>query len=191
VRAASTPRRAVLLDRDGTIVVERHYLSRPEEVELLPNAARGLARLAELGFRLVVVTNQSAIARGLINEARLAEIHARLAALLAEEGVRLDTIRHCPHHPDRGCACRKPETGLVEAAAAEIGFDARHSVVIGDKPCDIHLAERLGIPAVLVRSGYGAATAAAGGLPPHEVADDLWDAARIIEHSLLTAPANG
>jgi histidinol-phosphate phosphatase family protein len=181
VRAASIPERAVLLDRDGTIIAERHYLNAPEDVELLPNAARGLAHLAGLGFRLVVATNQSAIARGLLTEARLAEIHARLAALLAADGVRLDAIHHCPHHPEAGCSCRKPGTAMVDAAAAEIGFDPRRSVVIGDKFCDIALGAALGVPAVLVRSGHGAATEAAGGLPPHHLAGDLWDAAQIIE----------
>ena len=182
-------RQAVLLDRDGTIIVERHYLSAPEDVELLPNAGRGLRHLAGLGFLLVVITNQSAIARGLLDEERLTEIHARLAALLAADGVRLDTIRHCPHHPETGCSCRKPETGLVKEAAADLGFDPRRSVVIGDKPCDIGLGARLGAPAILVRSGHGTATEATGGLPPHHLANDLWDAAQIIEQLPIAAPA--
>ena len=100
--------RFVVLDRDGTINVERHYLSHPDQVELIANAALGLAALNTLGLGLIVVTNQSGVGRGMFDVARLDAIHARLRDLLAAEGVRLDGIYYCPHLPDAGCRCRKP-----------------------------------------------------------------------------------
>ncbi len=172
--------RAAILDRDGTIIVDRDYISDSAEVELLPNAASGLRRLAALDLRLVVVTNQSGIGRGLFDETRLAEINARLRELLSREGVELAGIWYCPHHPDTGCACRKPNTKLVEEAADALGFDPRRSVVIGDKASDIELGKRIGAATILVRTGYGARTVAGGAVEPDRVADDLLEAAQIV-----------
>lgn len=174
------PRRSILLDRDGTILVERNYLSDPADVELLPHAAVGLRRLAELGFSLVVVTNQSAIGRGYFDAQRLAEIHQRMRDLLSAEGVQLDGIYFCPHLSEDHCECRKPRTGLVVQAAAALGFDPRQSFVIGDKPCDIELGQALGATTVLVRSGYGAEVEANATAHPDYVADDLCNAASVI-----------
>jgi D-glycero-D-manno-heptose 1,7-bisphosphate phosphatase len=174
------PQRSILLDRDGTILVEHGYLSDPAAVELLPHAAAGLRRLGELGFSLVVVTNQSAIGRGYFDVERLAEIHQRMTGLLAADGVRLDGIFFCPHVPEDHCECRKPRPGLVEQAAAALGFDPRQSFVIGDKPCDIELGQAVGATTVLVRSGYGAEVEAQASARPDFVADDLLDAATVI-----------
>ena len=118
------PRRFVLLDRDGTLIVEKNYLSDPDQVELIPGAAAGLRRLAGCGLGLVVLTNQSGIGRGFFDEAKLAEIHQRLTGLLRTERVELDGIYFCPHHPDQACGCRKPQPELALRAAAELGFDA-------------------------------------------------------------------
>lgn len=169
--------RVALLDRDGTIAVERNYLSRVEDVALLPGAAAGLRRLREAGFRLVVVTNQSGIGRGYFDLATLEAIHARLTALLAAEGVTLDGLFFCPHLPDDGCACRKPRTGLVERAAHALGFRVEECAVIGDNVCDVDLARALGVPAVLVRTGYGAALEREGRVEADAVVDDLVGAA--------------
>ena len=143
-RVARVGRRHVILDRDGTVNVERHYLSDPADLKLLPGALSGLARMALMGLGLLVATNQSALARGCFGETRLTQIHARLEAMLAEGGVVLDGIFVCPHHPDDHCKCRKPEPGLVLKAAEELGFDQRQAFVIGDNLCDVELGRRLG-----------------------------------------------
>lgn len=174
------PRRFVVLDRDGTVIVERHYLSDPRLVELLPGAAAGLRALRDLGLGLVVITNQSAIGRGFFDQARLHAIHRRFSELLRVEGVRLDGIYVCPHRPEARCACRKPGTALLERAARELRFDPRSSFVIGDKACDIELGRKVGATTFLVRTGYGAQTLADLALAPDYVVDDVRHAASVI-----------
>jgi D-glycero-D-manno-heptose 1,7-bisphosphate phosphatase len=174
-------RRFVLLDRDGTVIVERNYLSDPEQVELIPGAAQALRRLAARGLGLVLVTNQSGIGRGFFDEARLAEIHQRLTALLRAEQVELDGIYVCPHHPDQACACRKPRTQLALRAASELGFDASACFVVGDMASDLGLGRALGATTLLVRTGHGAATLASGGADADHVVADLPAAADRIE----------
>lgn len=177
-------RRFAILDRDGTIIVERHYLSDPDLVELLPGAAQGLRQMRELGLGLVVVTNQSPIGRGYFGLERLEKIHQRMRDLLAEEGIQLDGIYFCPHRPDEHCACRKPETGMLDQAAEELGFDKQASFVVGDKPCDIELGQRVGAATFLVRTGYGDEVVSAQSASPDYVVNDLWQAAKAIS-SLL------
>jgi D-glycero-D-manno-heptose 1,7-bisphosphate phosphatase len=172
-------RRVVLLDRDGTLIAERHYLARVEDVELLPAAAPGLRLLNHAGLRLAVLTNQSGLSRGYFDQAALDAIHAHLTRLLANEGVSLAGIYVCPHAPDDGCGCRKPQPGLAHRAAAELHFDPAASFVIGDKPCDIELGRRLGATTFLVRTGYGALSEQQG-LRADYVVDDLLAAAHII-----------
>jgi D-glycero-D-manno-heptose 1,7-bisphosphate phosphatase len=139
-----------LLDRDGTIVHDRHYLRDPRDLELLPNAAEGLRLLADAGFGLVVVTNQSGVARGHFTAGELELQHARLRELLEAEGVALDAVYACPHGPDDGCACRKPAPGLILQAADELGLDLARSVAIGDTPRDAEAARRAGVRAVTI-----------------------------------------
>ncbi|MEG3889949.1 HAD family hydrolase [Microcoleus sp. Z1_A1] len=180
-RCKTMQRRFVLLDRDGTIIKECHYLSDPCRVELLPRAAEGLRLMQEMGLGLVAVTNQSGIGRGFFDEVRLGKIHQRLRELLAHAGVYLEDIYFCPHTPLDDCQCRKPRTGLVEQAAEKYGFNPQDTFVIGDKPCDIELGQRVGAITFLVRTGYGAEVAASQTLSPDYVVDDLLEAARIIE----------
>jgi len=156
--AASRGRPAVFLDRDGTIVVERYYLADPAGVELVPGAAAALRSLAEAGYALVVVTNQSGIARGLYGEGDFRAVQRRIEELLEREGVRLDAVYHCPHHPayTGPCDCRKPAAGLYRRAARELGLDLSRSVCIGDRLKDVLPARELGCAAgILVRTGYG------------------------------------
>jgi D-glycero-D-manno-heptose 1,7-bisphosphate phosphatase len=166
-------RPAAFVDRDGTIIAEAHYLADPERVVLVPGAAGALARLAAAGYAVVVVTNQSGIARGLYGEAAYRAVQARLEALLAEAGVRLDGVYHCPHHPDftGPCDCRKPATGLFLEAARALDLDLARSVFIGDRLKDVEPARMLGGTGILVRTGYGAAHAAQAGAAFAVVAD--------------------
>jgi len=174
--------RAVFLDRDGTLLVERGGPpTRPEDVALLPDVSRGLRALAEAGFLLVVATNQSGLARGLYDEATYRAVTDRMEALLAEDGVKLDAVLHCPHHPDRTgpCACRKPEPGLLLEAAERLGIDLGRSFLIGDAVRDLEAGIAAGCRTILVRTGKGERErdAAAALTPRPDVAADLLDAA--------------
>lgn len=174
----------VLLDRDGTIIVDRHYLSDPDQVELLPGAAEGLLRLRRAGCKLAVITNQSGIGRGLFSLEALERIHGRMLDLLLQEGVEIEGIFFCPHTPEEHCDCRKPQPGLIERAADALGFDPAQSFVVGDKPCDVELGQAVGARTILVRTGYGTAIEAEKGCKPDYVADDLNKAAAIIEEAV-------
>jgi len=171
----------VVLDRDGTINVERHYLADPAQVELIDGAAAGLRHLRDLGLELIVVTNQSGVGRGYFTEDTLAAIHERLVECLAAEGVELGGIYVCPHIPADGCRCRKPGPAPLEQAARERGFDPREAFVIGDKASDVELGRRAGSTTLLVRTGYGAEVAGAGDVTADFVVEDLREAARVIE----------
>jgi len=171
------PRRYVLLDRDGTINVDTHYLSNPDDLRFETHAAEGLRRLRDMGFGLVILTNQSGIARGYFDHAQLDRIHARLIAMLAAEGIEVAGIYVCPHGPEDACKCRKPLPGLAEQARAALGFDPAECWMIGDKAADVNLGKAIGAATVLVRTGKGAATEAAGTCAPDIIADDLRDAA--------------
>jgi D-glycero-D-manno-heptose 1,7-bisphosphate phosphatase len=186
-------RRFVLLDRDGTINAERHYLSHPHQLSLLPGAAAGLRALRELGLGLVVVTNQSGIARGYFDHERLAAIHERLHELLGSAGVELDGIYFCPHGPDENCPCRKPREGMALAAARELDFRLEDSFMIGDKGCDIELGRRIGATTILVQTGYGAETESGTGaaIAPDHVAANLKSAATVIRRILRGGSSGG
>ena len=172
----------VVLDRDGTIIEEREYLSDAAGVRLIPGAAEALRDLKKMGFGLVMITNQSGVARGFFTEAVLQQIHARLEQLLAETGVRLDGIYICPHRPEENCGCRKPKLGLMQQAASDLGFTPERSIVIGDKPSDIEMGRNAGAVTFLVRTGYGAGAEAAQGSLADFVVDDLPAAAQVIRH---------
>jgi D-sedoheptulose 7-phosphate isomerase len=169
----------VLLDRDGTIVAEKDYLSSPQQIQLIEGAAEGLRLLYDHGYGLIVVSNQSGIGRGLFTAATLGRIHQRMSDLLEAEGVRLEAVYYCPHTPEEGCACRKPEPLPALNAARDFGFEMGDAWVIGDKPCDIDLATRCGARSILVRTGYGARHEA-DGLRAGHVSDNLLEAARYI-----------
>lgn len=176
-----TLRRFVVLDRDGTIIVERHYLSDPRQVELIPQVATGLRQLSEMGLGLVLITNQSAIGRGFFDHSRLDLIHRRLCELLEAERVHLSGIYFCPHMPKDDCLCRKPRPELIERAAKELDFDPKTSFVVGDKACDVELGQRVGATTFLVRTGYGAQVAAESRVKPDYIVNELWEAAQVIK----------
>jgi D-glycero-D-manno-heptose 1,7-bisphosphate phosphatase len=175
---------AVFLDRDGTIIEEVGYLNSPEQVLLLPRAAQAIRRLNERGVPVVVVTNQSGVARGLFTEESVLAVHAAVRTLLSAQGAWIDAFYFCPHHPDgtipgysRHCACRKPLPGMLESAANDFGLSLASSVVIGDKQLDVDTARSAGARGVLVLTGHGklelARLESAGSARPDHVADDL------------------
>jgi histidinol-phosphate phosphatase family protein len=147
--------RAVFIDRDGTLVPDIPYLDDAEKLRLFPGAADSVARLREAGFLVIVVTNQSGIGRGFFSEETLGRIHEKLAALLGEEGTSLDGLYYCPHRPDEGCSCRKPETGLIDRAVKDLNVSLEGSYVVGDDVADIDLARNAGTKSVLVLTGHG------------------------------------
>jgi D-glycero-D-manno-heptose 1,7-bisphosphate phosphatase len=183
-------RRFAVLDRDGTINIERHYLSDPDQVELIPGALRGMLQMSQMGLGLVVITNQSGIGRRYFDPMRLELIHQRLRYLLKAEGVGLDGIYVCPHMPEDNCSCRKPKPGLLELAAKELDFDPKACFIIGDQACDIELGKRVGATTLLVRTGYGDQSAARGTVTPHYVVDDLLAGAQLIQQLLASDGKN-
>ncbi|HTK30585.1 MAG TPA: HAD family hydrolase [Candidatus Saccharimonadaceae bacterium] len=170
-------RPALFLDRDGTLVVEKGYLSDPNDLELLPGVGAALRAAHAAGFALVVISNQSGAGRGLFPLSRVYEAMARLRALLRAEGVELDAIYFCPHRPEAGCACRKPGTELLERAADDLQLSLRHSTMVGDKLLDAATGLNAGGRGVLLRTGYGRdeerRVGSAGEVTPDQVADDL------------------
>jgi D-glycero-D-manno-heptose 1,7-bisphosphate phosphatase len=164
----------VFLDRDGTIIVDIPYLNDPDKIRFTDDAFAGLQTLRRLGYGLIMVTNQSGIGRGYLDEQRLTLIHERLKRLLAEQDIFLDAIYHCPHAPDAHCHCRKPATGMLEAACRDFAVDTARSFMIGDSPVDVNLGKNFGIKTIQIRSeGFTPAGA------DYE-ADTLLEAARLI-----------
>ena len=143
----------MFLDRDGVIARDVHYCRRVEDFEILPAVPEAIKLLNEHGFRVVVITNQSGIARGLFTEATLHQIHRHMEEELAGQGARLDAIYYCPHHPDDGCQCRKPRPGLLIKAAQELGVDLAKSFMVGDSEIDIQTGKAVGSQTVLITSG--------------------------------------
>ena len=189
--ALTTGRPAVFLDRDGTINEQMGYVNHLSRFQLLPGVARAIRSLNEAGLPVVVVTNQSGLARGYFPESLLEAVHAELHRLLAREGAHLDGLYICPHHPEAreerfrlDCDCRKPRTGLLERAAAELGLDLGRSYMGGDRWSDLRCGAAVGATTVLVLTGYGRGDAAYVGpgqtVQPDHVAEDLEAAARWI-----------
>lgn len=173
-RRSARPRQGLLVvDRDGTLIADRHHLADPAGVELLPGVVEGLRAFIAKGYEVAVVTNQSGIGRGLFGQDALAAVHAELQRQLAANGIRLAGIWHCPHHPEVGCACRKPAPELLQRAMRELGYARNQCLVVGDKQCDIELGSRLGVRTALVRTGYGAGTERDGMCSPDRIVDSL------------------
>ena len=151
--------RAVFLDRDGVIIKEVNYLRRPEQMRIIPGAAGAIARLRRAGFKVVVVSNQSVIARGHLTRRGLDVIHRLLRRELLRRGARLNAIYYCPHHPRVGlrvkCGCRKPAIGMLKAAARRFKLDLKACAMVGDMTVDLRTARNAGCAAILVRTGKG------------------------------------
>ncbi|MBB30993.1 MAG: D,D-heptose 1,7-bisphosphate phosphatase [Gemmatimonadetes bacterium] len=155
-------RPAVFLDRDGTVNVERSYITRPEDIHLIPHAATAIGRLKAAGYAVVLVTNQAAVAKGLLTEVELGGIHKHLESLLSCSGVFLDAIYYCPHHSqfpssssDPECSCRKPSPGMILQAARDLDLDLGKSFMVGDSLSDLQAGWSAGCRAALVLTGHG------------------------------------
>ena len=184
--------KTVFLDRDGTINKEVNYLNHPDQIELISGSAEGIKLLNENGFTVVVITNQSGVARGIIDEENLPLIKDRLCCLLEEKGAKIDGYYYCPHYPDGKiekfafkCDCRKPEPGMLRKAAEDLDIDLKRSYVVGDKACDIKLGKNIGAVSIMVKTGYGESEAENCELSPDYTADNLFDSAQwIIKNNL-------
>ena len=142
--------RAVFVDRDGTINVDVHYLDDPDKFEMYPGVGVGVKKLQEYGFKIIVITNQSGIARGYFTEKQLSAVHERMKHEFQKFDVTLDGIYYCQHHPDDTCDCRKPNTGLFEKAIHEHNIDEKKSFMLGDKILDIGAGKKIGVKTVLI-----------------------------------------
>lgn len=187
-------RGGIFLDRDGTINKEVDFLSSPLGLELLPDSAKAIREAKDLGFKVFIITNQSGVARGLLTERDLEEIHTRLVDVLAAEHAHIDAIYYCPHHPDFGsgeyrkeCDCRKPNIGMVTQAAREFDVDPKASFVIGDRMIDIQLGRNIKAKSILVLTGYGRdeqALCRKEGIPIDYVAENLYDAMQYVKRTM-------
>jgi D-glycero-D-manno-heptose 1,7-bisphosphate phosphatase len=183
--------RAIFLDRDGTINEEVGYVNHIERFTLLPRVGQAIRLLNQQGWKVVVATNQSGVARGYFPESLVRQVHQKMEELLKREGAYLDGIYYCPHHPDIGvppyrqkCRCRKPAPGLIEEAVETLNLDTSRSYMIGDRGGDIEFAHQVGAKAILVLTGYGKGEwEYSRGLwkgKPEHVAADLFEAVQWI-----------
>ena len=156
----------IILDRDGVINFDSdQFIKSPEEWKPIPGSLEAIARLTREGWRIVVATNQSGLARGLFEMATLNAIHAKMHRAVAQAGGRIEAVFYCPHAADMDCACRKPKPGLFDEIAARYGRDLRDVPAVGDSLRDLQAAASVGARPLLVRTGKGERTLAAGGLP--------------------------
>lgn len=192
----ATPRanRAAFLDRDGVINAEVHYLHEVGALQILPGVPEALRLLERAGYLRVVVTNQAGIGRGYYPARAMEAVHAAIQERVAARGASITAFYHCPHHPEAGCACRKPEPGMLLQASADLEVDLPASVTIGDKLTDIEAGRRAGTRTILVRTGYGAKEvqqAARVARYADHVVDDLLAAARLVADQARSTPTEG
>lgn len=184
--------RLVILDRDGVINEDSDdYIKSLDEWVPIPGSIAAIARLSQAGYRIGVATNQSGLTRGYFDEITLANMHALLCALVEEAGGQVDAICYCPHGPDEGCRCRKPEPGLLEQISAELQLPLAGAWYVGDTLKDLELGIRMGCRPLLVRTGKGRQTAASLDVSMRSavtVVDDLAAAATwILQHEAAEA----
>ncbi|UCB52105.1 MAG: HAD family hydrolase [Candidatus Zixiibacteriota bacterium] len=149
------PSKAAFLDRDGTIIEEKDFIRTPDEIEFVPGSIDAIKMLRSLGYRIVVISNQSGIGRGILTDKMVADVNESFVRRLKDQGAPPDALYFCPHHPDDNCDCRKPRTGMIQRAVRELGLDLKDAVVVGDKLADVKLGRNIGATTVLVLTGYG------------------------------------
>lgn len=172
---------AVFLDRDGTLVEEVNYLSQVDDLRLFPYTAEAVRTLKNHGFLVIVVTNQSGIARGIYTEADMHSVHE---AIQHELAGAIDAFYYCPHLPDAGCECRKPGLGMIEAAMRDFEIDLEHSWIVGDKKLDVETGQNGGFATAMVLTGYGARHHETLERPPDLIVNHLGDAVEAIVASI-------
>jgi histidinol-phosphate phosphatase family protein len=182
--------RAVFLDRDGTINEDVGYLSDPDKIVIIKNAVPGLRLLQNYGFKLIITTNQSGIARGYFDKNTLNRIHKKLRNIFLKEKIKFSAIYYCPHHPDDNCKCRKPELGMIEKAVKKFNLDLGKSFGIGDKLKDIEFVKKAGCKGILVLTGLGKKERKGikeliPELKPDYIAKDLLDASKWIIKNMV------
>jgi D-glycero-D-manno-heptose 1,7-bisphosphate phosphatase len=195
-------RRAVFIDRDGTISEEVGYINHASRFRLFPYTADAIKLLNENGWLAIVTTNQAGVARGYFSEDMVQTVHQRMTSELEKEGARLDAIYYCAHHPSVGeppyrldCDCRKPKPGLITRAATDLDVDLAASWMVGDRYSDVELARNAGVKAMLVLSGYGRGEwehqRQSWTTQPDLVAEDLLEAARLVVANDLGGESGG
>lgn len=184
-------RRAVFIDRDGTISEEVGYINHPSRFRVFPYAAAAIKHLNEAGWLAIVVTNQAGVARGYFSEDMIKTVHAEMAKELEDGSARLDAIYYCAHHPSVGeppyrfdCDCRKPKPGLISRASRDLNIDLAGSWMVGDRYSDVELARNAGVKSMFVLSGYGRGEwehqRSSWIVQPDLVAENLLEAVRVI-----------
>ena len=175
-------KKAILLDRDGTINIEKDYLYKIEDFEFEKNVVQALKIFSAMGYTLAVVTNQSGIARGFYTEEDLEKLNNYIKEKLAEQGIIIEKFYYCPHHPEKGigkykidCECRKPKTGMLDAAIRELDIDISKSYMVGDTLADLDAGKKAGLQPILVTTGHGSETAEKLGERKVEIYNSLYD----------------
>ncbi|MBN1621167.1 MAG: HAD family hydrolase [Endomicrobiales bacterium] len=176
---------AVFLDRDGTIIRERHYLRKVKDIRILSGTVESLSLLRKAGYKLILVTNQSGIGRGYLTKKKLALIHTHLKKLLKKKGVYLDALYYCPHAPGDNCSCRKPKLGMVKLAQKRLNIDLKKSFTIGDHVNDFLLGQNMGGTGIFLLTGHGKEelekiNSSGGRLKPDRIEQNLLAAAKWI-----------
>lgn len=182
---------AVFVDRDGTINVDVDFLSSPDQLQLIPRSAEAIKELNDLGVPVIVITNQSGIARGLYSEDDLHRVHSAMDEMLRHHGATISAYYYCPHHPNEGiapyvkdCKCRKPKPGMLNDAKMEFGLDLRRSFIVGDKCIDMQTGKSVGAVAIQVSTGYGTEEKDLSANIRDYYAVDLFDAVQFIKSKL-------
>jgi D,D-heptose 1,7-bisphosphate phosphatase len=180
--------RTAFLDRDGTIIEDKDFIKTPDEIEFLLGSIEAIKILRKLDYKIIVISNQSGIGRGILTEEMVEKVNESFLERLKKENAEIDGLYFCPHSPEDNCDCRKPETGLIKRAMAEHKLDLKDAVVIGDKLSDVELGKKLRAKTVLVLTGYGkkeAEKAKVSQLLPDFIANDLLDAVSWLKKTSL------
>jgi D-glycero-D-manno-heptose 1,7-bisphosphate phosphatase len=193
--------RAAFIDRDGNLIHEVGYINSLERIKFYRRSIKAVKLLKENGYKIIVVTNQSGVARGYIPESFVKNAHKKISAMLAEYCLKIDAFYYCPHHPKKAvikkylvdCSCRKPKTGMIEAAVKKFNIDLKQSFTIGDKLTDVHLGKNAGTKTALVLTGYGKREKKLIKTDydrPDIIAKDFYQAARMLVKSKLNTDAH-